>query len=80
MRVGGIELELHSLLTSALYEGEWLISFPCRFIPWKNSATHCTEGYEGFRVGLDVLEEIKSLVPTGIRTPDNPARSIVLVT
>jgi hypothetical protein len=31
--IGGVEVQLQSFLTSALYEGEWSASRPIRFIP-----------------------------------------------
>ena len=34
---GGVELQLHSLPTSALDEGEWSTSRFFRFTPWKEA-------------------------------------------
>jgi hypothetical protein len=33
---GGVEVEIHILLISALVGGEWLDSRPCRFTPGKD--------------------------------------------
>jgi hypothetical protein len=78
---GGVELQLHSVLTSALYEGEWMVSFTSRplyprgRIPvlieqeavWASHADWTLSGREN------------SLVLTGVPTLDCPARSIVAV-
>jgi hypothetical protein len=45
---------------------------PRPLYPRERPGTHCTGGWVGPRAGLDVCE--KSL-PTGIRSPDHPARS-----
>jgi hypothetical protein len=42
---GGVELQLHAFLTSALDEGEWSASHPSRCIPRENvRGTHSTGG------------------------------------
>jgi hypothetical protein len=43
--------------------------------PGERPCTHCTGGWVGPRAGLDVCG--KSRLPTGIRFPDRPARSLV---
>ena len=66
--MGGVEVYLHSLLTSALDEGEQLVSRPGPLYHWPQGR---------FR---RIPEEKKNLAPNEIRTPDNPACSIVAVT
>jgi hypothetical protein len=41
---GGVDVQIHILLTSALVGGEWSASRPCRFTPGERTpATHCIE-------------------------------------
>ena len=44
---------------------------PAVLPPGKRPGTHCTGGWVDPRVGLDWCEKF----PTGIRSPDGPARS-----
>jgi len=54
---GGVEVQLHSFLTSALDGGEWSTSRPSRFIPGKEPPFPSIEGWVGPRVSLDVMEK-----------------------
>jgi hypothetical protein len=47
---GGVDVEIHVFLTSALVGGEWSASRPGRFTP----GTHWIGGWVGPRTGLDV--------------------------
>jgi hypothetical protein len=62
-------------LTSAIGGGGWLTPGPGR-PPGKRPVTHCIGGWVGPRAGLDGYG--KSRPPTGIRSPDRPARSKAL--
>ena len=46
---------------------------PTALYPRERPGTRCTGGWVGPRAGLDGCE--KSRPPTGIRSPDRPARS-----
>jgi hypothetical protein len=51
----------------------WVVSTTSRpLYPRERPVTHCTGGLVGLRAGLDVCEKSR---PTGIRSPDRPARS-----
>jgi hypothetical protein len=50
---GGVDVEIHIFLTSALVGGEWLASRPGRFTP----GTHCIGGWVDPRAGLDDMEK-----------------------
>jgi hypothetical protein len=54
---GGVDVEVHIFLTSALVGGEWTASHPCRFIP----RTHCIVGWVDPRADLDYMENRKFL-------------------
>jgi hypothetical protein len=45
---------------------------PTALLSGKRPGTHCIGGWVGPRAGLDATE---NLTPTGIRSPDRPARS-----
>jgi len=54
---GGIEVQLHSFLISALHLGEWLTSRPVRFTPGNYLGIHW------IGADLEVLKERKVLCP-----------------
>jgi hypothetical protein len=56
---GGVGVYFHAFLTSALDGGEWSASRHGRF----NSGSYCIGGWVGLRVGLDVTEKRKNLLP-----------------
>jgi hypothetical protein len=65
---GGVHVQIHVLLTSALVGGEWSASRPGCFTPWgRDPGTHWKGGWVGPRTSLDAVEKI--LDPTGTRTP-----------
>jgi hypothetical protein len=69
---GGIEVQLYSFSTSALGGGAWSAPRPGRFTPGKAPVPTAQEG--GWAPG-PVWTCTKNLAPTGIRSPDRPARS-----
>ena len=60
-------------MTTVLEGVEGSASRPDRSLPRKRPGTQCTGGWVGPRAGLDRCG--KSRPPTGIRSPDRPARS-----
>jgi hypothetical protein len=63
---GGVDVQIHIFLTSALALGEWSTSRPGRFTPGKRSpGIHWIGGSVDPRAGLDNLEKRKFLtLPT----------------
>jgi hypothetical protein len=65
---GGVDVQIHIFMTSALAGGEWSASRPCRFIPSERApGTHWVGGCLDPKTSLDDVEKI--LDPTGTRTP-----------
>jgi hypothetical protein len=55
---GGVDVEIHIFLTSALVGGEWSASRPGRFTPGKEPpGTHCIGGWVDPRTSLDDMEK-----------------------
>jgi hypothetical protein len=55
---GGVDLEIHVSLTSALVGGEWSASRPCRFTPGESASdTRWLGGWVDLRAGLDDMEK-----------------------
>jgi hypothetical protein len=74
---GGVDVEVHIFLTSALAGGEWSASRPCRFTPEERvPGTHWIGSWVD-RTGLDDVEKIKFLTLPGLelRPRGHPARS-----
>jgi len=75
---GGRQILLHSFLNTTPDGGEWLASRPGRFTPDKERRYPLNRRLGGpqsrFR---GFVKRYKFLVPTGIRTPNRPARSLV---
>jgi hypothetical protein len=64
---GGVDVQIHFFLTSALVRGEWSASRPVRFTFRKSApGTHWTGRWVGPRAGLEDVEKI--LDPTGTGT------------
>jgi len=60
----GVELYLHTLLTSALDGDEWAASLPCHFTPRETApGTHWIESWAGPRVCLDTVVKRKISSP-----------------
>jgi hypothetical protein len=54
--IGGVEVQLHAFLTSALGRGEWSVSCPGHFTPGlKALSTHMTGGWVGPSAGVDAV-------------------------
>jgi hypothetical protein len=67
MVYGGVHVEIHIFLTSALAGDEWSASRPCRFTPGEiASGTHWMGGWVKPRAGLDDLEKRKFLTLPGL--------------
>jgi hypothetical protein len=55
---GGVDVQSHILLTSALAGGEWSASRPGRFTPGERApSTHWIGGWVDPRVGMDTWKE-----------------------
>jgi len=77
-----VELQLHTLLTSALDGGEWSASRPSRFIlRVRAPGPHWIGDWMGPITGLDAVAKRKStiIVPCRGLNPCRPARSLVAV-
>jgi hypothetical protein len=70
---GGVDVQIHDFLTSALVVGEWSASRPGHFTP----GTHWIRGWVSPRAGLDDVEKRKFMTLPGLelRLLDRPARS-----
>ena len=66
---GRAEVRLHSFLTSELHRGEWLARYPL---------SRRLGGPQSRSVRF-VWRRESSLPPTGIRSPNRPARSVVAI-
>jgi hypothetical protein len=56
---GGVDVEIHVILTSALVGGGWLASRLYRFtLRERASGTQCAGGWVGLKVGLHDMEKI----------------------
>jgi hypothetical protein len=59
---GGVDVEIHIFLTSALAAGEWSASGPCRFTSEERApGTHWIGGWVGPGAGVDEVEKRKFL-------------------
>jgi hypothetical protein len=75
---GGVDVQIHIFLTSALVGGEWSNSRPGRYIPGERApGTHWIGGWLDFKASLDDLEKRKFLTLTGLElwTLGRPGRS-----
>jgi hypothetical protein len=75
---GGVDLQIHVFLTSALVGGEWSESQPCRFTPGERAtSTHWIGGWLGPRAGLDDVEKrtFFTLPGLNLRPLCRPART-----
>jgi hypothetical protein len=61
---GGVDVQIHIFLTSALAGSEWSASRPCRFTPRERfPGTHWIGGWVDLRASLDDVEKRKFLPP-----------------
>jgi hypothetical protein len=75
---GGVDVQIHIILTSALARDERSASSLGRFIPRERApGTHCVRGWVDPRAGLDDLEERKfvTLPVLELRPLGRPAHS-----
>jgi hypothetical protein len=64
---GGVDVQIHIFLTSALAGGEWSASHPGRFTPFEIvTGTHWIGGWVGPRAGLEDMEKWKLLNLPGL--------------
>jgi hypothetical protein len=64
---GGVDIEIHMFLTSALFGGEWTASHPGYFTPEEGSPIiHQIGGLVGPSTGLDYMEKRKFLTLLGL--------------
>jgi hypothetical protein len=64
---GGVDIEIHIFLTSALDGGEWSASRPCRFTSRKGAFdTQWIGGWVDSRASLDDVEKNKFLTLLGL--------------
>lgn len=63
----GVDVELHTFLTSALKGGEQSDSCPCHFAPH----AHYKGGWVGTRISLDATEKEKPSFPCQVLKPDS---------
>jgi hypothetical protein len=60
---GGMDVKMHTFLTSTLAGGEWTASRPGRFIPGERApGTHWMRGWVGPRARLDDVVLFSSLI------------------
>jgi hypothetical protein len=75
---GGVDVQIHIFLTSALVGGEWSASRPGRFTPRERApGTHWIGGWVGPRAGLDDVDKRNFLTLLGLelRPIGRPSRS-----
>jgi hypothetical protein len=61
---GGVDVQIHIFLTSALAGGEWSVSRPGK--EFHAPGTHWIEGWVGPRAGLDDVGKRKFLILQGL--------------
>jgi hypothetical protein len=67
---GGVDVQIHVLLTLTRVGGEWSASRPCRFIPEeRDSAKQLDRSLDGPQCRSRRYGKAKILYPTGSRTP-----------
>jgi hypothetical protein len=76
---GGVEVQIHEILSSALDGDEWSASRNGRFTPRARApGSHWVGGWMGLRAGLDTVVKIKIPRPCRDSNPEHPARSPAL--
>jgi hypothetical protein len=64
---GGVDVQIHVFLTSALVGGDWSPSYPGLFTPGERVlGTHWKEGWLGPRAGLDDVDKRTFLTLPGL--------------
>jgi hypothetical protein len=74
---GGVDVQIHVFLTSALVGDEWSASRPGRFTLGQRAGTHLKGRWVGSRAGLGDVKKRKLFTLSGLelRTLGRPARS-----
>ena len=72
---GGVGVQLYYFFNLGARWGYVVRDTPRPLYPWETTGTHCVEGWVGPTAGLDGRGKF---APTGIRSPDRPARSETL--
>jgi hypothetical protein len=72
---GGVDVQIHIFLTSALVEGEWSASRPGRFTPEKSPRYPLYRRLGGPQSRSGQHGEVKILDSTGTRTPTSQSSS-----
>jgi hypothetical protein len=63
---GGVDVQIHIFLTSALVGGEWSASHPGRFTPGERApSNHCRGGWVDPRASLDEVQKENFLTLPG---------------
>jgi hypothetical protein len=77
---GGIEVQFHVFVTSALYGGLWSASSPGCFVPGENAPDiHWKWGFLGSRACLDAVPKTKAPCFCQESNPVHSARSLVTI-
>jgi hypothetical protein len=66
---GGVDVQIHIFLTSALVGGEWSASLRCRFTPGKEPPYQFYRRLGGPQSRSGRYGEVKIFYPTGTLTP-----------
>jgi hypothetical protein len=66
---GGVDVQIHVFITSALVGGEWSASRPGRLTPCKDPRYPLDRRLDGPQIRSGWYEEVKILYPTGTWTP-----------
>jgi len=77
--MGGAEVQLHPLLTSALGWANWSVSCLGRFTPGKQPRYPLKGGCVGHRPGMDVYLDGTILFPTRFRRQYSQEHSVVAI-
>jgi hypothetical protein len=71
-----VDVQIHVLLTSALFGGQWSATRPGRFTPGKKvHGTYWIGGWVGPRTGLDMKKKFLPLAGLELRPLCRPARN-----
>jgi hypothetical protein len=64
---GGVNIQIHIFLTSALAGGEWSVSLPCHFTPGERApGTHWIGGWVNPRADMDNVGKRKFFTLLGL--------------
>jgi hypothetical protein len=74
MKYGGVDIQIHAFLASALIRGEWSASCSGE----RARAIHWIGGWVGPRIGLDDVEERKILPLPGLESLPSTVQPVTL--